>query len=873
MAKSSVKAFGNIVEHAGTGMKMQEVTARRIEEMAKSSNLPKDFGYRRLAKAASEFTCDPGSRTDISTITTDGVDRDGEVVLPQGGDWSQYNKIVTFAHQYDQLPVGSNWWIKAKVGGHGLIGKTHYPLKPADWGDSPWIPSAVLHLMQQPVPACTGKSIGFLPLNVRSATPQEKAMRPEWAGAPIIDKWAGVEYAVAPVPCQPDAEMEAVSKGMKDGIFDTKLAELVEKSYAAYSEKSKTNFIPHLRVISEHGPVTLNDVARLLNMVAHKAAAAIKYLLGQDYIREEKTGFVATEKGWNALAAAADPQSPMVIGSKAITRVEGVMTAAQVCKGFTQPGDAPQPLTRTYTQYIESGDTFEPIGDVTLNLALDQFAYRIVRTFSGVGFTKMQCQTDELYYFENSAMNDALTEIDKFWELKPDYDKLKLMHNRGIMLHGPPGMGKTSVMHQVGKMIVDRGDVVFYATRISTLIDGLSAFREVEPDRKVVVVLEDADEYAGYEEREFLQLLDGEQSISGVLYLASTNYIESFPPRLLRPGRFDKKIFVGPPPIAGRKAYLSKKLAGMEKDTEIDRLAKETDGMSFGDLRELITAVYALKEPVDSVLARLKGRNTSKRGKTMDIQPDVKANQSEMNNTTGGDILGAETPTDDQPTVPPCPKCLSADMVKLVPPEPGSTVPCAQYNCMKCGTNFEEMKDDDGGGDDMGMMSATPAATKDLELNTGGGTTGQGDADEVVECPTCHDAATKAGTIVIPGLGECDTFACAKCNMTFIDPKWIAPPANEVGNTTGSGNQTFRPPITGASVSETTVKETPVVEVKVEEQPAPVVVEVKKAVEPFYTEETIKKAIEKAKQKKADEIIAALDPIIQETLARRLGRV
>jgi hypothetical protein len=180
------------------------------------------------------------------------------------------------------------------------------------------------------------------------------------------------------------------------------------------------------------------------------------------------------------------------------------------------------------------------------------------------------------------------------------------LHNRGIMLYGPPGNGKTSLMNQVADLITGRGDVVFYAKSISALIEGLGAFREVEPDRKTVVVLEDADEYVGWQEREFLQLLDGEKSIDGVLYLGSTNYINAFPPRLLRPGRFDKRIYVGPPPYEGRLAYLSAKLAKMEKTAEIERLAKNTDGLSFGDLRELVTAVYALKENPDAVINRLK---------------------------------------------------------------------------------------------------------------------------------------------------------------------------------------------------------------------------------------------------------------------------
>jgi hypothetical protein len=220
------KRFQNVVEHAQTGFKLPEPIARRIDDL--SRNLPRDFTYRRLARKSDSFTLDPGERTDVSVITTDALDRENEVVLPAGGDWSGYNRVVTFAHRYDQLPVGSNWWIRPKA--NGLVAKTHYPDPPKDWAGSPWLPSAILHLMQQPVPTCTGKSIGFVPLNVRSPTGDEVARRSELKHAKVIDRWVGVEYAVVPVPCNPEAQMQAVAKGMALGLIDQKTIDLIHEA-------------------------------------------------------------------------------------------------------------------------------------------------------------------------------------------------------------------------------------------------------------------------------------------------------------------------------------------------------------------------------------------------------------------------------------------------------------------------------------------------------------------------------------------------------------------------------------------------------------------------------------------------------------------
>ncbi len=139
----------------------------------------------------------------------------------------------------------------APDGRGSLIAKTHYPQKPNDWGDAPWLPSAVLHLMQQPVPTCTGKSIGFLPLNIREATAEERAKRPELAGVPIIDKAAGIEYAVAPLPCNPQAQMEAVSKGREAGLIDDEFEALLSAAWPFREMTPTRSKTTH--ALNEHG--------------------------------------------------------------------------------------------------------------------------------------------------------------------------------------------------------------------------------------------------------------------------------------------------------------------------------------------------------------------------------------------------------------------------------------------------------------------------------------------------------------------------------------------------------------------------------------------------------------------------------------------
>lgn len=265
-------------------------------------------------------------------------------------------------------------------------------------------------------------------------------------------------------------------------------------------------------------------------------------------------------------------------------------------------------LQQVYTQYIHQDNDFRPAGKITLKERLASCPYEVNRDLNGLFFTKVKPLSDEIINFDNSVMASVVAEVDKFWDSKEKYAQLGLTHNRGILLYGPPGTGKSICLQQVANLMAKRGDVVFFVKNASSIIDALKAFREVEPDRKVVVAFEEADEFCdGYNERDMLRVMDGDAKIAGVLFLATTNYIERLPPRMLRPGRFDRKVFVDYPDYDSRFAYLDNKLSrlNVEKD-EIKNLAKQSEGLGFGHLRELVTGVYAIGEQAETVLASLK---------------------------------------------------------------------------------------------------------------------------------------------------------------------------------------------------------------------------------------------------------------------------
>lgn len=182
--------------------------------------LPKDDlhapGHVVIEKATTELL--PGERADVSWISTEDVDRMRDIVLARGmnDEHFQLNPVVTLQHAYWLPPVGRSLWRRRVKDGErvGIKAKTVYPPRPASWpeGES-WPPDFAFPLVQSGL--LSGKSIGFLPTKVRYPTDEERNQRPELRQVRrIIEEWLLLEYACVYLPAQPNAVVEAVSKGL-----------------------------------------------------------------------------------------------------------------------------------------------------------------------------------------------------------------------------------------------------------------------------------------------------------------------------------------------------------------------------------------------------------------------------------------------------------------------------------------------------------------------------------------------------------------------------------------------------------------------------------------------------------------------------------
>lgn len=267
---------------------------------------------------------------------------------------------------------------------------------------------------------------------------------------------------------------------------------------------------------------------------------------------------------------------------------------------------APSEMRRYLTQYTSSGGVFQPVSETQMKLPPG--VYKVGQNMQGIYYQRYYLNTDKLLKFKDERYEKVLKEVDDFWKKKRIYHEMGYTHKRGILLHGVPGAGKSCLLKLVMEDSVKRDNVVFIceAEKANTLITGVRSFHEVEPERPILVILEDLDEGLRYCEKTLLNLFDGDAQIDGVLYLATTNHLESFSPRMIRPGRFDRRVLIGLPPEEGRFAYLTHKLGVVEDSKDIRKIAGKTEGFSFADLRELVVSVYCLEGDIEEVIQRLK---------------------------------------------------------------------------------------------------------------------------------------------------------------------------------------------------------------------------------------------------------------------------
>ncbi|MBO7389153.1 MAG: ATP-dependent zinc metalloprotease FtsH, partial [Oscillospiraceae bacterium] len=208
-----------------------------------------------------------------------------------------------------------------------------------------------------------------------------------------------------------------------------------------------------------------------------------------------------------------------------------------------------------------------------------------------------------------------LAEIVDFLKDPKRYTQMGARIPKGVLLVGPPGTGKTLL----AKAVADEANVPFLSISGSDFVElyvGVGAgrvrdlFEQAKKAAPAIIFIDEIDAVGrqrgsglggGHDEREqtlnqLLVEMDGFGTNEGVIVMAATNRAEILANALLRPGRFDRQVYVDLPDIRGREAILKihardKKLA---EDVDLNSIAKGTPGFSGADLENLMNEASIL---------------------------------------------------------------------------------------------------------------------------------------------------------------------------------------------------------------------------------------------------------------------------------------
>ena len=214
---------------------------------------------------------------------------------------------------------------------------------------------------------------------------------------------------------------------------------------------------------------------------------------------------------------------------------------------------------------------------------------------------------------------EELEEIVDFLKDPAKYTKVGARIPKGLILVGPPGTGKTLL----AKAVAGEAGVPFFSISGSDFVEmfvGVGAsrvrdlFAEAKKNAPCIVFIDEIDAVArrrgtgmggGHDEREqtlnqMLVEMDGFGVNEGIIVMAATNRVDILDPAIMRPGRFDRKVFVGRPDVGGREEILQvhAKNKPLGDDVDLKQIAQTTAGFTGADLENLLNeaAILAAKE-------------------------------------------------------------------------------------------------------------------------------------------------------------------------------------------------------------------------------------------------------------------------------------
>jgi cell division protease FtsH len=309
-----------------------------------------------------------------------------------------------------------------------------------------------------------------------------------------------------------------------------------------------------------------------------------------------------------AEVAAADTATKTALVHKAAAHVPVVVHEA-----------VPPVVHTSLSQQIQNwAVNWEPVIAILFFTVIIVVMWRMLKVMPKVKPQQIKPSTKQPVGFADIAgVDDAkaeLQEIVEFLRAPKPFQALGASVPKGILLHGPPGTGKTLL----AKAVAHESGAQFFAQSAASFVEmfaGLGAarirrlFAIARKHEPAIIFIDELDAVGGHrgmdisgeKDQTLNQLLvemDGFASSGRVVVIAASNLLEKLDPALLRPGRFDRQVFVAPPDVKGRLGVLQvhtrKKPMG---DVDLGLVAQQTSGLTGADLANICNeaAIFAAR--------------------------------------------------------------------------------------------------------------------------------------------------------------------------------------------------------------------------------------------------------------------------------------
>ena len=261
---------------------------------------------------------------------------------------------------------------------------------------------------------------------------------------------------------------------------------------------------------------------------------------------------------------------------------------------------------------------WEPVIAILFFTAIIVVMWRMLKVMPKVKPQQIKPSSKQRVGFEDIAgVDDAkaeLQEIVEFLRAPKPFQALGASVPKGILLHGPPGTGKTLL----AKAVAHESGAQFFAQSAASFVEmfaGLGAarirrlFAIARKHEPAIIFIDELDAVGGHrgmdisgeKDQTLNQLLvemDGFASSGRVVVIAASNLLEKLDPALLRPGRFDRQVFVAPPDVKGRLGVLQVHTRSKPMgDVDLGLVAQQTSGLTGADLANICNeaAIFAAR--------------------------------------------------------------------------------------------------------------------------------------------------------------------------------------------------------------------------------------------------------------------------------------